>query len=450
MLLIRTIKKKQATITGFFLLIFLIALSSAKCQEIILNIKFESEGIIYLSEVVGAKTIHIDSLETNNKIQVVFNIREKPIGFYKISLNDTSSIDIIINNEALIELNLNSNILQNGIEVVQSSENKMLWEYKYYSRDYQQRKREFNKERLMYSESEKEFIELTKKIETLEGERKDKQQKIIQEFPESFLSLIIKASIKPHPSTGQTEKEVFFSSIDFSNPAIIRSSVLPGSIMEYLQKHTEYSEAGFRASIDHILTLAKQNPEVFDYCLSYLLDLFHNVGPEVVFDYLMEKYMLSNSCSEYIDEQYIPLMDNYQNTAIGKKIRNLSLDSPSKEATSLYSILSLQGEEKNILFFWSSHCTFCEEALIELSSKNSINANFIMFSLDTNESEWRKAIDKQGGISKQQFTDLKGWDSPVAKELNIHRTPYFIVLNSEGVITSKPSSVDELINLLER
>ena len=68
-------------------------------------------------------------------------------------------------------------------------------------------------------------------------------------------------------------------------------------------------------------------------------------------------------------------------------------------------------------------------------------------SLDKTKDAWLKAI-KDDGLTCIQVSDLKYWDSPVAKAYNVERIPASFLLDKDGTIMSKNLNGDGLAERL--
>lgn len=426
----------------FFLFIFI-----ANAQQLKLNFSFQTNQKLYLSEVVGTRYFLIDSAIINSKKPIEFNIENKPTGYYKIHFNDSNIVDIIINNEPKIEITFHDSILQNGVEINKSIENQLLWNYKYYSRNVGVLQNQILIQRSYIDQKDSLYISLSAKLDTLDALKSAYRNQLASENPKTYFKKTVYAAYPPTPLVNQTEKQVFFKNVDFSDPTLIRSAIFPGSMMEYLQKHTEYSEDGFYESIDYMLALAQQNQQVYEYCLNYLLEVFNLVGPDIVFDYLVENYLLQDGCSEAnISDEFQQISEGYRKLMPGNKIPEFTIkDTARKDITSneLYGEKSkFNTQNLTLLFFWSSQCVHCHEAIPELINLQD-KLNIIAISLDTNEEDWIKYI-KERQLPFNHYSDLKGWDGETHKLFKVHKTPSFYLTDKNGYIMDKPKTVNDL------
>ena len=129
-------------------------------------------------------------------------------------------------------------------------------------------------------------------------------------------------------------------------------------------------------------------------------------------------------------------------TAVGKPAPELILPDLSKNPHPLYRTGSF-----TLLNFWASWCAPCRKEHPELKRLLAVYGakgfSIIGISLDTSPALWQKAV-RDERLSWQQLGDLKGWESPVAKQYGIKSIPANFLLNAAGVIVSKNLSLDSL------
>ncbi len=397
---------------------------------------------LYLREIIGNKIVTIDSTSIV-KGKARFGDKTYFSGFYELYLEESNRIEFLINKQAKISVSCQALPIQDAV-VFEDAENKALWSYKYFSR-------RINGEISAFRKA-KEVSHLA-----LFDAKIDSMNKIKDQFQYSFLKknkgMLIRDFVAASSqdllnSLGMNyRKEHFFDNVNFTNPALIRSSVLPSIIMEYLQVHTNHDEVGFRESIDVILDKALVNSEIHQFCMMTLMDLFNKVGPSIVFQYIVENHLLINGCADNVDNTDLStLASEYAKLMPGNVVPNLNFLDTKGNAHKLLDLAT--GFKSTIIFFWSSHCSYCHAAIPELkrfiNAENS-NVHLITFSLDEQKLSWENGIYDTKLIGSH-YSDLKGWNSEVVQKLKVHKTPSFYIINEDGLILSKPVDVKELFS----
>jgi len=121
---------------------------------------------------------------------------------------------------------------------------------------------------------------------------------------------------------------------------------------------------------------------------------------------------------------------------MGAKAQEIALPSPKGDTIRLSSI-----KGKYVLVdFWASWCSPCREEnpnLVKLYKKyKSKGFEIFQVSLDKTKESWVKAI-KDDGLTWLHVSDLKYWDSPIAKVYNVESIPSSFLLDKDGTIMSK-------------
>lgn len=399
------------------------------------NLSNSIDKIVYLKSFYGIKTTLIDSAALDKKGNFSFCPRQPyPTGFYRLQFNDTNYFDLILTPAEKVKLKFPSTKF-NDVDILSSLENKLLFEV------IGRRKQlniEINKiiiEASYLDKNDSYYTSLIQKKDSINEVFYKLLNDKISSNPNTFFS---KTSVALLPFDKSLSKDLVFNSIDFSNPDLIRTTLLPNQYMKYLENYVQYDEDGFKKAIDLILSKANANEEVYNLSLEFLLELFNKVGPEVIEEYIIENYYLKNSCSILQNNDLQKKAEQYKAISLGSKVPELLLPDTTGKIKPLSE--SIFKNRLTIIYFWSSHCDFCEEALPDIKRiyeeyKNK-GLEIYGISLDTDPFELKKHL-QNNNIKWITVSDLKGWDSEAVKQLLVNRTPYFYLVDREGKIISK-------------
>jgi len=102
-----------------------------------------------------------------------------------------------------------------------------------------------------------------------------------------------------------------------------------------------------------------------------------------------------------------------------------------------------------VLVFWSTGCGHClrEIPILYSYTKNSKNTKVIAFSLENNDKDWKKHIQKYP--KWHNIIGLNKWENPIARTYQIYSTPTYIVLNKDKKIIAKPETLEEVRKIVE-
>ena len=100
-----------------------------------------------------------------------------------------------------------------------------------------------------------------------------------------------------------------------------------------------------------------------------------------------------------------------------------------------------------ILDFWASWCGPCVQEMPNIvdiyTAYKDKGLGIIGISLDSDYKRWKEAT-VQLGMTWLQLSELRGWDSDVAKKNGVQAIPHTVILDKEGKILASDLRGDEL------
>jgi len=165
---------------------------------------------------------------------------------------------------------------------------------------------------------------------------------------------------------------------------------------------------------------------------------------EEVYNFLDESAKLSSYAVRIKDK--IALL---KKVAVGKAAPDFTINTPEDTP---FSLSELKGKVV-VIDFWASWCGPCRRENPEMvklyKQLHPKGVEFLGVSLDKNKDAWLKAI-TDDGLVWNHVSDLKYWNSKVAKMYGINGIPATVLIDQNGVIVAKKIFGEELKTAIEK
>jgi thiol-disulfide isomerase/thioredoxin len=374
-------------------------------------------------------------------------------GMYMIGDNKQGFRFIL--NESELEFRTVYPFMEDSLVIVKSFENSILHEYELIRDKAYQRLDMLNQVLAVYDPGSEFYRTTLQEFMNVQEKFERWTDSIRKKYPSAYVSHYIRADKKPFIVPGlklaaqkQFFQEHWFDEVDWMDNTMMTSDVLTSKITSYLGLYSnpnigkaELSQ-GFMIAVDRILPQARQNPDVYDFTLKYLIRGFERYGFEDVILHIATNYPKSEQCENDQQSETIARLEKYKLMAVGKTAPDLKLKDLNGNGMILSSLKS-----KKLVIFWASWCPHCKELIPQLISWSQRPANsevkLIPVSLDESKEALQRAISELN-ITWPVYCDYKKWSSQAAIDYNIYATPTMLLLDNDNKILAKPMNIYEL------
>ena len=237
--------------------------------------------------------------------------------------------------------------------------------------------------------------------------------------------------------------------LDFSDESVIRSKVLTDRIESFMRT---FSKGNFYNCIAIIAERAKVNDHVYEFALGQMLTGFYESSMEDICLYIIDNYISDESCGDNDLSNIIKsTASSIQSLALGNTPPNIQLDEMKGGRVDLYETASKN--KYTLVMFWASYCEHCKGEAPEVKASyenwHKKGVEFIGVSIDRQRQMWESAANERG-FNFPNVCGYKDFQSPVAKDFRVIKTPSFFLIDSKKKIVLKPKSIRELNQFLAK
>jgi thiol-disulfide isomerase/thioredoxin len=411
---------------------------------------------IQLYSYYGDQRNLLDSTISDNEGKFTFWFdQDRVSGIYHVKTGKDAGLDFIYNNEEFT-ITIDRAFTPDSAQVKGSMENRLLFEYLSKKIYFELRLELLTPLVYYYPEDDPFYKDVEKQFNGLEKDYSEYIEGIYSKYPELIVTRFIRfdqlENIRPGEISPQRVgylKQHYFDGIDLTDTLLLYSPLLPGRIIDYLSLYVspgsgkEKQEELFMQAIDSLMNFTLPGSKVREVVVNYLIEGFQAYGLEDVMTYMVENYVLNQSCvSEQKEEVLRKRIEGFKKLAVG----NFAPDFETVDIAGNAVKLSSLPFDYKILLFWSSDCPHCSDAIPAMNQINEKYADkltVISVSVDTDEAEWRKAVNEKE-MDWINIAELKGWDGEIVNDYFIYATPTILVLDQYLEILAKPTGVRDL------
>lgn len=483
-----------------WILIAILAVTSASfAQKIKLRVEGQKDTTVFLVKYFGKSLYYADTAEMKNGY-VEFDGSKQQAGVMALLLPGTKYFEFLHNNEPEVYLETKGPDYTENLKVKKSIENKIFIDFIHYITPRKKEINDLSNEKKPLKEDDLRAKEITKRIDQLNKEVIDYQNKLITEHSTKLVGKLIKMTIDPvipeetHYNADGTVDSLFkyryfqkhyWDNMDLNDDRLTNSAIFHNKLEFF------FSKTMMIQHWDTVLYYAYQlcdrlNPtsKTFEYCVSWITSSYGKsniMGIDKVYIMMLDRYYCSKNSQGkspafwVTPEKLEDLCEKvpYQkNTIMGVRPPNLILrDTSDTKWHDFYSLKS----EYTILYFWDPECGHCKQTTPKLERlyKEKFKArNIEVFAVGKAVGEefkkWKKYIAdnnltfinvavteplfqaamKDAREFVPKYTTLESLN--YAQTYDIYSTPRVFILDKDKKIIAKGLSISQLEEMMDR
>ncbi len=420
----------------------------------------------YLAYHFGNRQYIRDTTLVDSEGRALFSGRQKlPAGMYIIVLEDHRNFEVIIDREEQhFTVRADPDDLSGTVSFEGSPSNSTFYSYLAFISGKNQVRQELEQELRSGEAHVQRQEEIRAKIESIDREVKDKQDRIIDSSPGALLSRIILAQRDPElpdppvGSDGETDtdlmyriyKERYFDNIDFSDQRLLYTPVYHSRLRIFFNNVIVQHPDSLIIEADRVIDMARANQEVFRYTVWFITNNAESsqvMGMDKLLVHMIDNYYLTDEV-DWVEEERLErlkeMADNIRPLMMGNIAPDFTIQGRDGSPVSLHGI----DAEFIILYFWDSECVFCREAMpvVREASERLSDEGVRVFAVNTenDRQRWYRALEEYPS------TWIHANDTGILDAYNIYAIPHIFILDSDKKIIAKDIGAENIETFIRR
>ena len=405
----------------------------------------QKTGKVFIWESFGRNVVKLDSAQMLNG-SFSFAERDIELGVYMVGLNENNMCPVILNPaEKLVDLQFTAVKLESSMTSSGSRENQS---WCVYMQQEPALLKAIKDAKVGAAKNPEKKAEFDKQLVAKEKELLNLQNKLIAEYPGSHLAKLMGWKQEPN----RTDIRKYWDNVDFGDVSITRSRVLSDRIESFMRLFSKGTDSGFYSCIEVVVERAKAHDAVLEFALNQMLVGFYESNMETVCMYIIDNYINGDACGDADLSSVVKnTAESIQRLSVGHTPPNIQLNDANGQSVDLYALAAKK--KYTLVLFWSSYCEHCKGEAPEVKacydSWGKKGFEILGVSIDRSPDAWKAAIAERG-FTFPNVCGMKDFQSPVAKDYRVTRTPAFYLLNAKGEIVLKPKSIREVQGYLAK
>ncbi|MEZ5194868.1 MAG: DUF5106 domain-containing protein [Bacteroidales bacterium] len=443
--------------------------ASEKGYKINVQIRGISDTVCYLANYYGDKTYLTDTAFVKAKGKFVFEGDSTlPGGVYIIAgQSNNRYFEVIIDREQHFTLETDLDDIMNRIKFTNSDDN--IYFYNYISNNISNHKKieSLKQRKTELSEYPDSVQSINQQIVDINIGIKEYQQQIINQYPESFVSVLLNAMKEPEIGevpileNGREDsvyayqyfKNHYWDYFDLTDERLLRTPLFHKRLERYFTSVIYQEPDTITKEADLIINKARTNKEVFKYIVWYLTYKFETskiMGFDEIFVHMVDTYY-STGQAYWSDSTVVRSLskraDALRPILIGKKAPELILIDTAGSFVSLY----YSPARYMILIFYETDCGHCRKEIDSMKvwyDNNDFGVGVFAICTDTSLVKWKKFIVEKD-LNWINVNGTRSVTQDYHDLYDVNMTPTIFLLDEKKKIIAKRLKMEQLIPFIE-
>jgi peroxiredoxin len=391
-----------------------------------------------------------------------------PRGYYYVILPDQSNIQLLIDANQRFKLKTTRGNLINGMEVIGSRENELLYRNLQFQPALDEQIKTVNTHMRSREEGTEGFLTFKHQFDSLSEIRRQHILAFYDEYPKALFTKFKLAGQNPEltyplKADGTLDtalqtvvfREAMWDNVDFTDDRLLRTPIVHNKLKRYIEQLTPQHQDSIIFAADRLLIRVLDHPDYFKLIANYI-PLKYQPGSSSVMDAeAIHVHMVNN----YFTPERAFWASEAELNALRKRADEMAasrigLKGPDVKALDqngvMRSIYEMQADYI-VVFMWNPECDHCREEtpkLIEvLSEWKPKGLDVFGIAVNTTEEAYKKAAKAYGMTWNNVFDPT---NRAIYATYYVDNTPEIYVLNPDRTIIAKNLKAHQIPIVVER
>jgi peroxiredoxin len=427
------------------------------------------DTVCYLANYFGDKTYLTDTAKVDTKGRFIFEGDSSlPGGVYIIAgQSNNKYLEFIVDRYQFFSIFADISTISSDVRFEKSEDNVVFFDYIQYNMKVRKEIELLRKQQQVTQGKSDSTQLIEKKMAQLDSDIILYQNKIIAEYPESFVSVMLRAMQEPEVknipmhANGREDsvyryyyyQSHYWDNFDLKDERLLRTPLFHKRLDRYFKDIVYQNPDSIIVAADDYIEKTRGNKEVFKYSVWYLTYKFETskiMGFDEIFVHMIDSYYTKGEAF-WADSTTIKTLTKRANALrpilIGNKAPELILIDTSGSFVSLYHT----NARYLVVIFYESECSHCKKEIKILKEKQSTsNPHYEVFAVctDTSLVKWKNFIEDED----LKWINVNGTRSITRNYhdlYDISMTPALFLLDEKKKIIAKRLKAEQLIPFME-
>ena len=449
------------------------------------HVKGAEDTVIYLANYYGSKLYYADTAQSDAEGNIHFKAKPRDAGKYAVVIPGPRFFEIILADGDDVEMTTDTMDFQGKMEVIQSKNNKALYEYVHFLNEKKAEKMAIEEE-AQTAKKKKHKEELLKRMDSLNKEVRQWQEDYVERYSDLFAGKEVNLTLEVQVPDSIEEdrnkayeyyRDHFWDRADLDDERLVRSPLFAKKLERYMNDVLLQNPDTMIKYMDRLISKVEDEPELFKFIVhrtTYNFETAKIMGMDKGFVHMVEKYYTPEKAF-WMDSTKLGDMNErarkMKPLLIGKKSPNIILPDSSGNWINLYQDVK---EPYTLLFFYDPDCGHCKKAtpkMVEYYNERGKDQGLAIYTIttDAEKDKWEEFLEKhkmvdfintavpQKAYEDQQYaTQLVIGGTTTLESLNyqdtfdVFSTPKILLLNKDKEIIAKQLGVEQIGDFIER